>query len=572
MSEAAATEEPKKKKETNIRETFESILVAFILAFIFRCFVVEAFVIPTGSMATTLMGAHMDFRCTHCGYDFSSEYRTSDTTFTIPEKARVRGRSGAIEDQVFSLYCPNCGLKVPRTDPSDPENDATAPSLKFGDRILVMKYVYLLHEPTRWDVIVFKSPQTDTNDYSVNYIKRLTGLPGESLFVAQGDLFVAANGKDPKDPKSYQVQTKPSWVQDALWRIVFDADYVPQEYTDTEMAKKREINWTHPWRITGGSGWFTNDKKYQVKPREFGFFNSEGAGTMEFDRTLTPSKGALTDWLAYDQSGDQGEADNYTSDSYALIRQGLFVSDVSDLKLSAVINKLEGPGHVSLVLGKGDDEFHAQVYRDKVRLVKVTQGRQQILGEIAQALSSNTRVTLQNVDYQVTLLINDKQVIQSTPAQYAPDVTAIVNSIKDNSDSMKNSSPKGYARLEGYKANFLLSHLQLWRDVYYRDMTRQTHGFYYNNRAVARRFPDNIVTLGKDEYFAMGDNSSNSSDARLWTNRVLIEEENLDVAAGRVPGRFLLGKAFFVYWPAGYRPATGFPALVPNFGEMRFIR
>jgi hypothetical protein len=38
-----------------------------------------------------------------------------------------------------------------------------------------------------------------------------------------------------------------------------------------------------------------------------------------------------------------------------------------------------------------------------------------------------------------------------------------------------------------------------------------------------------------------------------------------------VPGRFLLGRAFFVYWPAGYKPLNSGPALVPNFGDMRFI-
>ncbi len=46
-------------QQTNVKETVESILVAFILAFVFRAFVVEAFVIPTGSMAPTLYGAHM---------------------------------------------------------------------------------------------------------------------------------------------------------------------------------------------------------------------------------------------------------------------------------------------------------------------------------------------------------------------------------------------------------------------------------------------------------------------------------------------------------------------------------
>ena len=56
-----------KSTSGNIKETVESILVAFILAFIFRAFIVEAFVIPTGSMAPTLMGAHMQFTCSHCG-------------------------------------------------------------------------------------------------------------------------------------------------------------------------------------------------------------------------------------------------------------------------------------------------------------------------------------------------------------------------------------------------------------------------------------------------------------------------------------------------------------------------
>src|SRR3954469_11029810 len=59
----------------NVKETLESILVAFVLAFIFRCFVVEAFVIPTGSMAPTLMGAHTRHVCQECGYSFEVEFR-----------------------------------------------------------------------------------------------------------------------------------------------------------------------------------------------------------------------------------------------------------------------------------------------------------------------------------------------------------------------------------------------------------------------------------------------------------------------------------------------------------------
>src|SRR3954447_20540890 len=75
--------------EGGVKETIESILVAFILAFIFRAFVVEAFVIPTGSMAPTLLGAHMRFRCPDCGYRFDVNYQgiESGDDVIIPSSA-----------------------------------------------------------------------------------------------------------------------------------------------------------------------------------------------------------------------------------------------------------------------------------------------------------------------------------------------------------------------------------------------------------------------------------------------------------------------------------------------------
>ncbi len=49
------------------RETVESVAVAIILTLLFRGFVAEAFVVPTGSMAPALMGAHKDVFCSQCG-------------------------------------------------------------------------------------------------------------------------------------------------------------------------------------------------------------------------------------------------------------------------------------------------------------------------------------------------------------------------------------------------------------------------------------------------------------------------------------------------------------------------
>ena len=61
------------------RETIESIVIAFILAFVFRAFIVEAYRIPTGSMAPTLYGAHRTTICPDCGYEYAYEVQTDGT-------------------------------------------------------------------------------------------------------------------------------------------------------------------------------------------------------------------------------------------------------------------------------------------------------------------------------------------------------------------------------------------------------------------------------------------------------------------------------------------------------------
>src|SRR6476659_4631953 len=68
-------------KSHAVRETVESIVIAFVLAFLFRTFEAEAFVIPTGSMAPTLMGRHKDVVCPKCGYRYqvsASEEESED--------------------------------------------------------------------------------------------------------------------------------------------------------------------------------------------------------------------------------------------------------------------------------------------------------------------------------------------------------------------------------------------------------------------------------------------------------------------------------------------------------------
>ena len=78
------------------------------------------------------------------------------------------------------------------------------PNLLVGDRLFVTKYTYgyskhsfpfsppifkdriLFNKPNRGDVIVFKTPADNRTDY----IKRLIGLPGDTLQFINGDLYI----------------------------------------------------------------------------------------------------------------------------------------------------------------------------------------------------------------------------------------------------------------------------------------------------------------------------------------------------------------------------------------------
>jgi hypothetical protein len=86
------------------RETVESIVVAFALALLFRAFEAEAFVIPTGSMAPTLMGRHKDLACPACG-----------ATFQVGASQEWDEAAGRLRPDrlVPAATCFNCGHETP---------------------------------------------------------------------------------------------------------------------------------------------------------------------------------------------------------------------------------------------------------------------------------------------------------------------------------------------------------------------------------------------------------------------------------------------------------------------------
>ena len=152
--------------------TLFAIIPALVAAFaFFRPFVMESFSVPTNAMAPTILGDHLLSTCPECGANAYSTPMWRDD------------HEPPIE---LPFICDNFHMS------DQPITDST--SLGSGDRILVNKMI----KPRRWDIIVFDAP-THANQ---KYVKRLVGMPGETVQIADGAIWI--NGAKLSPPASLQ--------------------------------------------------------------------------------------------------------------------------------------------------------------------------------------------------------------------------------------------------------------------------------------------------------------------------------------------------------------------------------
>ena len=65
-------------------------------------------------------------------------------------------------------------------------------TIEIGDRIVASRLAYITNDPQRYDVVIFKYP----DDERQNYVKRIIGLPGETVEIKDGTVYVTqTNGK-----------------------------------------------------------------------------------------------------------------------------------------------------------------------------------------------------------------------------------------------------------------------------------------------------------------------------------------------------------------------------------------
>lgn len=78
--------------------------------------------------------------------------------------------------------------------PHEVKGSSMEPNFHDGEYILTDKISYRFRLPKRGEVIILKAP----NNPDIDYIKRIIGLPGESLKVEDGSVFI--NGKRLNEP------------------------------------------------------------------------------------------------------------------------------------------------------------------------------------------------------------------------------------------------------------------------------------------------------------------------------------------------------------------------------------
>ena len=134
--------------------------------------------------------------------------------------------------------------------------DSMAPVLRNGNVVLVNHFIYNMKNPARGDIVVYR--QSGDSRYS---IKRVAGLPGETVQIADGELLI--NGEDmteeiPVSDLSYAgLAQEPVELGEEEYFVIGDNSLASEDSRTPGIGniKKEEI-YGPPWLIVSPLGDF----------------------------------------------------------------------------------------------------------------------------------------------------------------------------------------------------------------------------------------------------------------------------------------------------------------------------
>lgn len=537
-----------------LRTPLELAICLIILVTIFRSFLAGGYMIETGSMAPCLLGYHWQGVCPSCRYGFAIEGSHAGDKAT----------------------CPNCGFSG---------ISLTGALRNDGDHLLVHRSAYAFHQPRRWEVVVFQNPARPTQAY----VKRLVALPGESVQIRHGDLYIdgAIQPKtlstqqgmriivhdDDFRPGGDDADWQPRWVPSddrsssrTAWNGAdgvyhYQGAHEPAGRSDISTVEagsvgKGDAAWMHyrHWVRAGGrhatsvplEKWPENIP--QIQPGIGSLFHDAAKGLLicrgAMSRETRDALKQTTRSGAFRQAIDRlYEASHIApiTDTYGYNRgydQG-GENEVRDLMLCLTVAVTRGEGALLLRLHDGTEEFEVafDFAAKQAGLRRLQTGETIRTGEIPAALGNGAaQVEFSLWDHQVLLAVNGKPVWEAwsypEPKQRGP-------------------TPWQPAQIGAVGLDLEVSHVRLYRDVYY------TEGD--GRRGIAAP-----LTLHQNEYFVLGDNSPVSRDSRSWTNDTVLTAE------------MFLGKPLVVHLPsrrirlefAGRQTEVR----IPEISRIRYIR
>lgn len=545
MSEPAAH---RPAERTSVKETLISIIIAFVLAFVFRAFVIEAFVIPTGSMAPTLMGAHERIISPHTGYQWPVGPWSYDRAHNPLPVQQAPG-----------------GGPMTVTDPMSQQPVSAVLPRRAGDRILVLKYLHGLYDPERWEVVVFKSPV----EPQINFIKRLAALPGEQVALVDGDVFVRrpaegeieSGGTNPWMRSGWEIARKPERVQRAVWQDVFDSRYTPANITGFNGG---------PWLPSTPGSWTFQGSTYRY----------DGPGVTQLMWDTNNPDWAIVDRYPYNETPEH---------------RGVVRFPVSDLRTCLAVEP-DGEGLTASVrIRARNHDFRAEISPAGVALsLSPLPGAAR--GSQPQRIETPTERPLlrpghvTNLEFwhadQALSLWADGELIATMPYDWTL-ATRLTNAVgMDPEQVVAQTAPSRnpLAAPQHYTAPqvtwefdgspLTIHRATLSRDIFYQPgvygmvAANQRHSRY--GQPSAATHPASTVTLGPDHFFVLGDNSPASSDARLWDTPDAWVSAEIDDTPNVVHRDLMIGRAFFVYFPSLMR-GRDVKIPIPDFGRMRWI-
>jgi signal peptidase I len=477
------------------RELIHSIVGLAVLGILVHTWLLQGLVVPvvvtSGSMAPHLLGPHRQWVCLTCGHTLECDRES-------------------LSDAV-GLNCPHCGTACEISNGVD----------RPGDRVLVDRSAFLWRSPRRWEPVVFRSPE----DPGALCVKRVAGLPGESVQLRGGDVFV--NGAIARKSIADQRDT-------AI------GVYELPEIASDEVIKRWRAEPAGSWQFVAG----------RFIHREI---HDEGDATSQF------ASASPIDWLGYchrqcfranegPRPGPILDESPYDASESRVLRP------VDDVILRCRITaSLSGTFYLRAIAGGDAFTIEVDPARSQASLMHNRQAvgtREFVMGATAGLSSSANRATLAHcwtsqqwhpeqwpfregvsgcprqpvravtlpsgalaqrafwelvlADHQLLLAIDGRTVIEF---RYQP-----------IGGGLENQAPQVAVGARG--AEVELQDLEVLRDIYY------TAGPGKNGETGGK------YQLGPDEYFLLGDNSPHSLDSRVWSPQD-------GISSGSIVGRAL---------------------------------